>query len=181
LSEDDEILAPARGFVNRSPHCYNSPCLSAGRAHGHVPGPVDAGCRPFHSLSAPDGPGLAPGRRVGGKPKGRSQALRTYELMMIAEPELDEEGVAAVTERVQQVITNNGGEVIKVKQMGRRKLAYPIQRRREGHYVLIHANMERETITELERNLRLSEDVFRHLLVRLDEVQAPAGETAEES
>jgi len=107
--------------------------------------------------------------------------LRTYELMMIAEPELDEEGVAAVTERVQQVITNNGGEVIKVKQMGRRKLAYPIQRRREGHYVLIHANMERETITELERNLRLSEDVFRHLLVRLDEVQAPAGETAEES
>jgi len=118
--------------------------------------------------------------------------------MMIAEPELDEDGLNAVTERVQQVIANNGGEIVKVEQMGRRKLAYPVERRREGHYVLIHANMERETISELERSLRLSEDVFRHLLVRLDEVleapepqetpeeqeqqeQAPASETPEAS
>jgi len=92
--------------------------------------------------------------------------------MMIVEPELDEEGLTAVTERVQQVITTNGGAIVKVEQMGLRRLAYPIQRRREGHYVLLHANMERDTIRELERSLRLSEEVFRHLLVRLDEVQA---------
>ncbi len=112
--------------------------------------------------------------------------MRTYELMLIAEPELDEEALAALTERIQQVITNNGGAIVSVEQMGRRKLAYPIQRRREGHYVLVHANLERETISELERSLRLSEDVFRHLLVRLDEVeeaeaQAPAPETPEAS
>lgn len=108
--------------------------------------------------------------------------MRTYELMLIADPELDEEGLAALTERVQQTIATNGGEIVKVEQMGRRRLAYPIQRHREGHYMLIHAGMERETISELERSLRLSEEVFRHLLVRLDEVQAPeTPETPEES
>jgi len=99
--------------------------------------------------------------------------------MMIADPDLDEEGLNAVIAQAQQVITDNGGEVIKVEQMGRRKLAYPIQRRREGHYVLIHAGMERVAISELERSLKLSESVFRHLLVRLDEVAAP--ETPAES
>ncbi|HHX43889.1 MAG TPA: 30S ribosomal protein S6 [Chloroflexi bacterium] len=107
--------------------------------------------------------------------------MRTYELMMIVEPELDEEALAAAVERVQQVITTNGGSIVSVEQMGRRKLAYPIQRRREGHYVLMHANLERETISELERHLRLSEDVLRHLLVRLDEVEEAVAEASEEA
>ncbi len=64
----------------------------------------------------------------------------------------------------------NGGEVVRAEQLGRRKLAYPINHRETGLYMLIHAQMERNAILELERHLRLSEDVLRHLLVRLDEI-----------
>jgi len=97
--------------------------------------------------------------------------LRTYELIFIVQPDLDEEGLTALTERITQVMTDNGGEIVKVEQMGRRELAYPVQRRTAGHYVLIHARLEQTAIRELERALKLSEDVLRHMLVRLDEVQ----------
>ena len=53
--------------------------------------------------------------------------------------------------------------------MGKRHRRYPIGRHHEGHYVLVEANLERPAITAVERDLRLSEDVLRHLLVRLDE------------
>ena len=172
-------------------------CRRAARV-GTFPAPRTEVAGIFVPFLLPIDPGCCRASRSGANPEEGGRALRTYELMMIAEPELDEDGLNAVTERVQQVIANNGGEIVKVEQMGRRKLAYPVERRREGHYVLIHANMERETISELERSLRLSEDVFRHLLVRLDEVleapepqetpeeqeqqeQAPASETPEAS
>jgi len=155
-------------------------------ARGHVPCPRTSVAGIFIPFLLPMVPGCCRADVSGANPEEGGKALRTYELMLIAEPELDEEALAALTERIQQVITNNGGAIVSVEQMGRRKLAYPIQRRREGHYVLVHANLERETISELERSLRLSEDVFRHLLVRLDEVeeaeaQAPAPETPEAS
>ncbi|MHB1295827.1 MAG: 30S ribosomal protein S6 [Anaerolineae bacterium] len=97
--------------------------------------------------------------------------MRTYELVFIAQPDLDEEAVTALLDRVQQVMVNNGGEVTKVEQVGLRKLAYPIAKRKEGFYVLMHANLESPAITELERTLKLSEEILRHLLVRLDEVE----------
>ena len=96
--------------------------------------------------------------------------MRTYELVFIAQPDLDEEGLTALLERATQVITEHGGEIIKAEPMGRRELAYPIGRYTGGHYVLIHAAMEQEAIQELERMLKLSEDVVRHLLIRLDEM-----------
>lgn len=96
--------------------------------------------------------------------------MRTYELMFIAQPDLDEEALKALVERMQQVIVANGGQVIDVEDLGRRTLAYPIKHRKEGNYVLFHAGMGQATITEVERALRLSEDVLRHMLVRLDEI-----------
>jgi len=98
--------------------------------------------------------------------------LRTYELLFIAQPALDEEGLNALVTRVQQIMTDQGGQVVHVEQMGRRKLAYPVRKRKEGSYVLIHANLERAAIAELERSLKLSEDVLRYILVRLDEIKA---------
>lgn len=112
---------------------------------------------------------------MGANPQEGGSALRTYELIFIVQPDLDEEGLTALTERITQVMTDNGGEIVKVEQMGRRELAYPVQRRTAGHYVLIHARLEQTAIRELERALKLSEDVLRHMLVRLDEVQ-PVGE-----
>ncbi|MBN1400104.1 MAG: 30S ribosomal protein S6 [Anaerolineae bacterium] len=106
--------------------------------------------------------------------------MRAYELIFIGDPELDQEALDALVERVQGIITANGGELIKVESMGRRRLAYPIKRRREGHYMLIHAGLDNAAIAELQRGLRLAEDVLRHMLVRLDEVSEPES-TAEEA
>ena len=96
--------------------------------------------------------------------------MRTYELLFIAQPDLDEEGLTALAERTTQVITDHGGEIVKVEQMGRRELAYPIRRHTAGFYILVHAAMELAAIQELERVLKLNEDVLRHLLVRLDDL-----------
>jgi len=95
--------------------------------------------------------------------------LRCYELVFIAQPNLDDDALTAVVERVKEAMTSNGGEVIKAEDMGKRRMAYTIDKYREGHYVLMHANLDRPAITAVERTLRLSEDVLRHLLVRLDE------------
>ena len=94
---------------------------------------------------------------------------RTYELVFIVQPELGEDALNAVVDRIQQVVIDNGGQVQKVEHMGRRKLAYAIDKTTEGYYVLIHASLNGAAIGELERSLKLSEDVLRHLLVRLDE------------
>jgi len=95
--------------------------------------------------------------------------MPAYELLFIVQPNLDEEGLNALVARIQQVITDNQGQIIKVEQMGRRKLAYPLKKQREGIYVLIQAGLERVAMAELERALKLSEDVLRYMLLRLDE------------
>ena len=95
--------------------------------------------------------------------------LRTYELVFIAQPDLEEEALNALVNRIQEVMVENGGEVQEIEHMGRRKLAYPIGKRLEGHYVLVHASLDHAAIVELERSLKLSEDVIRHLLVRVEE------------
>ena len=94
--------------------------------------------------------------------------MRTYETVFIARPDLEEEGLDALVERQKQVLTDNGAEIIKVEPMGLRRLAYPIKTHVRGHYVLIHAGMELSAIQELERSLKLSEDVLRYLVVRIE-------------
>lgn len=95
--------------------------------------------------------------------------MRNYELVLILQPGLDEEGLNSLVARFQQLVVDNKGQVAKVEQMGRRKLAYPIKKQREGYYVLFHVGLERAAISEVERGLRLSEDVLRHIMVALDE------------
>ena len=107
--------------------------------------------------------------------------MNSYELVYILQPDLDETTLAALNERIQQVITTNGGKVVSSELMGKRTLAYPIKKRREGYYMLVKAAMTQNTITELERSLRLSEDVLRHMLVRIEEKQKPAAEDTTET
>lgn len=95
--------------------------------------------------------------------------MRKYELMFITQPELEEEERQAFVERVKQTMTDNGAEVIHQEDMGRRKLAYSIAKWQEGHYTLLQASMERPAMQAVERDLKLSEDVLRYLLVRIDE------------
>ncbi|MFW6125992.1 MAG: 30S ribosomal protein S6 [Chloroflexota bacterium] len=100
-------------------------------------------------------------------PKEEGDQLRDYELMVIISPEVDEEGVGATVEKVNKIITDRGGSVTAVNQWGRRKFAYPIQRFTEGNYVLTQFRMEPKMAADLEASLRLTEEVLRHLLVRL--------------
>jgi small subunit ribosomal protein S6 len=95
--------------------------------------------------------------------------VRDYELMVVLSPDLDEDGVNATTERVGTQISSRGGEVVDVQKWGRRRLAYPIAKHRDGFYTVSKLKLNPEATVPLERSLTLNESVIRHLLVRLDE------------
>ena len=92
--------------------------------------------------------------------------MREYELVFIADPTQDEEGVTDIVEQITQVVSETKGEVTQVEVWGRRKLAYPIKKFREGTYVALLAHLSSDGISEMERTLKLNESVIRHLLVR---------------
>jgi len=96
------------------------------------------------------------------------EQLRDYELVLIISPEVAEEEVPTALERVSQLITSKGGVVEQVDRWGKRKLAYPIKRFTEGNYVLTQFKIDPQLTAELEANLRISEEILRHLLVRLN-------------
>ncbi len=95
--------------------------------------------------------------------------MRDYELVMIVSPEVEDDAVNSTVERVQQFIAEPGGQVKEVTPWGRRKLAYPSDRHREGSYVAAQMSMDPQRLRALEENLELADDVIRHLVVRLDE------------
>jgi small subunit ribosomal protein S6 len=90
--------------------------------------------------------------------------MRNYELVCIIQPDLDETAFNGVVERVKGWIGESGGNVGKVDVWGRRRLAYPIRKHREGQYVLLNISLEPSAATELERNIRFQEPVIRHML-----------------
>ncbi|MEA2682494.1 MAG: small subunit ribosomal protein [Chloroflexota bacterium] len=91
-----------------------------------------------------------------------------YELMFIVKPELDEEQVNTATDRVHQLIVSNGGNITKTASWGKRRLAYQVGPYREGYYVVSNFEVEADKVVELERVLKISDTVFRHLLVHRD-------------
>ena len=95
--------------------------------------------------------------------------MRDYELIVIISPEVADEEIPATLEKVSQFIVERGGSITEVSQWGRRKLAYPIKNFLEGNYVLTHFQMEPRLTADLEANLGISEEVLRHLLVRLSD------------
>lgn len=95
--------------------------------------------------------------------------MRAYELMYIVRPDLDEETVKSVNDRVVAIITDNGGQVEKTDLMGKRRLAYEIKGYTEGVYTVIQFQAGPDLIQELERQLRINDNVLRHLVVREDE------------
>jgi small subunit ribosomal protein S6 len=96
--------------------------------------------------------------------------LRRYELVVIISPQVaDDDLPEAVDNLVRRPVESRGGVCQEVNVWGRRRLAYPIQRHAEGNYVLTQLELDPQQTGELERGLLISEDVLRHLLVRLDE------------
>lgn len=95
--------------------------------------------------------------------------MRNYELVLVLNPQIPDENVGAITERVGQWIAASGGELVSTNPWGRRRLAYPIRDQREGNYIVTQVRLNPRATAELERNLSISEDVLRHLLVKQEE------------
>jgi small subunit ribosomal protein S6 len=89
--------------------------------------------------------------------------------MYIVKPDLDDQAVQQEIEKVGQLIQTNGGQVKKVTPWGKRRLAYTVKENREGHYVVAEFDLEQAKVQEVERVLKISDTVFRHLLIRQDE------------
>ncbi len=90
--------------------------------------------------------------------------MRTYEVILIVQPDLDETALNGVIEKTKGWITEAGGTVEKVDLWGKRRLAFAIRKQREGQYVLIEAQLAPAATAELDRNLRFLEPVMRFLI-----------------
>lgn len=90
--------------------------------------------------------------------------MRSYELMFIVHPEVDESDFNDIVDKVKGWITDSGGQVDNVDLWGKRRLAYPIQKQTEGQYVLMNTHLDPEHCSDLEHNLGLQEPVMRFLL-----------------
>jgi small subunit ribosomal protein S6 len=91
--------------------------------------------------------------------------LRDYELTVVIAPEVPEERLESSLESISRYVTERGGTVSDIQRWGKRKLAYPIKHLFEGYYVLFQFKMKPADGRELENNLRISEEVLRHLLI----------------
>jgi len=92
--------------------------------------------------------------------------MRQYELILIVQPDLDEDSTNGVIERVQSMITDNGGEILNTELWGTKELAYTIQSFHEGYYVYMDVKFEPEFGTELKQNLRYVETIIRYMLTK---------------
>lgn len=97
------------------------------------------------------------------------QRMKNYEIMYIVRPDIEEEAQTALIERLNNVLTDNGAEIEKVDEKGKRRFAYEINNYRDGFYILINFKSGQEAIEEFDRQAKFSEDVVRHMVVRLDD------------
>ena len=104
--------------------------------------------------------------------------MRRYELMLVFRPDAPDDRIAAIIDRTTRQITADGGQIVKVAPWGRRRLAYPIDRHREGAYHIVVFEAPTTTIAELERGLLITEEVLRHLIVRQERPARAARDAA---
>jgi len=96
-------------------------------------------------------------------------AQRTYEVMYIVDPETPAERIEKLNEAVGKVIEKEGGTVVRMDDIGRKQLAYPIEKKTEGHYVLFEIDGSGQEILELERRMRVNDMILRYITIRVDE------------
>jgi len=94
--------------------------------------------------------------------------MRRYELMLVIRPDVADDKSQALVDRTTRQIVAAGGGIVKVAPWGRRRLAYPIDRHREGSYQIILFEAPATAITELEHTLLITEEVLRHLVTRVE-------------
>ena len=91
--------------------------------------------------------------------------MRSYEVIFILDPALGEDGVEAAVAAGKAVVTREGGEVEEIQKWGKKRLAYEVKKRREGHYIFFRMQAPAKAVGELERHLKIAEPVLKYLTV----------------
>ena len=94
-----------------------------------------------------------------------------YESVFIARQDIAAPQVETLTENITKIIEGEGGSVVKTEHWGLRSLAYRIKKNRKGHYILLNVDSPASAITEMERQMRINEDVLRYMTIRVDELE----------
>jgi len=94
--------------------------------------------------------------------------LKKYELVFIIKP-MEEEATQAVVTKFETLVANNGGTMDKIDRWGKRRLAYLVKDFTEGYYCIFHFTGKPETVAELNRVMKITDDILRHMIVKEDE------------
>lgn len=94
-----------------------------------------------------------------------------YESVFIARQDVSAQQVENLTQNFSSIVEDNGGRIAKSEYWGVRSLAYRIKKNRKGHYVMMHIDAPAVAVQEMERNIRLNEDVIRYLTIKVDELE----------
>ena len=105
--------------------------------------------------------------------------MRLYDVVVLVTPDLNDEDATKVAGEYRKILADGGAKFVKEEPWGRRRLAFPIERKREAHYTYWQVEAEPAAVAEAERRMRLSDQVLRHLAVRVDEELRRAGKMAE--
>ncbi|MDQ0190934.1 30S ribosomal protein S6 [Alicyclobacillus cycloheptanicus] len=95
--------------------------------------------------------------------------MRQYETMYVLKPDLEPEQTAEVVAKYQSLVTEHGGQIDELQEIGKRRLAYEIDHQREGYYVLMQYSTDTNLTQELERVMRIDDAILRYLTVRIGE------------
>ena len=94
--------------------------------------------------------------------------MREYELILVLNPQMDQTQVDSTVERIHRLVTDGGGEITNRNDWGVRRMAYPINHLRDGNYVVTQFQLDPSKANEVRDGLRLSEEVLRHLIVKIE-------------
>lgn len=95
--------------------------------------------------------------------------MRRYETTYLIDGSLEQDKIDAITQRVNEIITNSGGNIVEVKTWGKKRLAYEIQKRQYGYYIILDFDAEGSVIEEMEKFFRLNQFILRYLTILLTE------------
>jgi small subunit ribosomal protein S6 len=97
--------------------------------------------------------------------------MRAYEILYVIRPNIEEEAKATLVKRFDEILTNNGAEIVESKEWGKRRLAYEIEDFKDGFYHIIKVNATSEATDEFDRLAKINNDIIRHIVVRDEQAE----------
>ena len=95
--------------------------------------------------------------------------MTNYEIMFIVKTTMESQNIKKTIENMKKIITDGKGKIVDTKEMGERKLAYPIKKQLTGYYYVLKVEASKEAIAEFDRKALIDENILRHLIIKLDE------------